>query len=265
MDLTVLVTSENLLVGLYAGVVATALGLTVMAALDSTNPVLASAALPAAVALAVLAGLVPALQAGRGSVTERFAYQPRPRLSRLPRTAIGVGMRGVRLSWRGEALVAVIALAVGAASVGADVLVAARLEGRLDATVLGRHLAAEVGPAQIGAAVLTALLGAGVGAQIILINYLERRKELGCLRALGWPRRSVSALLAGQGLILSAAAAGLAGFAVFAAGTVIGTSVTAVAIATAATVGVAAATGASMVAVPVVLVRGKLADTLREG
>jgi len=264
-DLTALVASENLLVGLLAGGVATALGLTAMAVLGTANPALASAAFPAATGLAVLAGLIPAVQAGRGSVSERFAYRPRPQLSRPPRTAAGVGLRGVRLGWRGEALVAVVALTVGAASVGAVVLVAAGFQGRLDATVLGRHLAADAGPAQIAAAVLTALLGAGVGAQVILLSYLERRKELGCLRALGWPRRSVNALVAGQGLVLSAAAGGVAGVAVAAAGTAMGTSVAAVAIAAAATVAVAAATGATMVAVPVVLVRGELVDALREG
>jgi putative ABC transport system permease protein len=264
-DLAALVTSENLLIGLVAGAVATAVGLAAVAASGAVSPALAFVAFPAAIALAMVAGLVPALQAGRGSVTERFTYQPRPQLSRPPRTAAGVGMRAVRLGWRGEALVAVIALAVGAASVGAVVLVAAGFEGRLDATVLGRHLAAEAGRAQTAAAVLTALLAAGVGTQVILLSYLERRKELSCLRALGWPRRSVSAFVAGQGIALSSLAAGVAGLAVAAAGAVVGTSVDALAIAVAATVAVAAVTGATMIAVPVVLVRGELVDTLREG
>jgi hypothetical protein len=264
-DLVALVISENILIGLLAGALATTLGLVGFALFGGSNPALPLAAFPAATVIAVAAGVFPALQATRGSVSGRFGYRPPPQLSRPPRTAVGVGMRGIRVGWRGEALVAVIALAVGAASVGAVILIAAGFGGQLDATVLGRHVAAEAGPAQMAAAALTALLGAGVGAQVILLSYVERRKELGCLRALGWPRRSVSALVAGQGLLLAAAAGLLAALAVMVAGIVVGTSLPAITIAAAATIAVAAVTGASMVAVPVVLVRGELVDTLREG
>jgi hypothetical protein len=262
--LAALVTGENLLVGLLAGTVATVLGLAGFAVFGAGSPALASAALPASIVLAVLAGLLPALQAGRAGVVARFASPPRLRLSRPPRTTAGVGVRGLWVSWRAEAVLASVALAVGAASVGAVVLVASGFEGRLDTTVLGRELAAEAGPSQVAAAVLTALLAAGVGAQVVLLSYLERRKELSCLRALGWPRRSVTALVAGQGLLLSLVAAGLAGSAVAVAGVGAGAGLGAIAIAALATVGVATAAGASAVVVPLILVRGALVDTLQE-
>ncbi len=220
-----LVELEMLLLGLAVGVVALALGLP-LAAMAGVRLLVwtMAAAVPLAVAVAALAALLPALAAARGTTMGVLTRGGRGRVrrSRPPRFALTLGLRDLVGLWRTEALLGVIAIALGAAMLGGVVLVAAAFRGQLDTTVLGVYLGERVRPFHVAVAALTLAIGALAAGQIVTLGYLERQAQLAALRALGWPRAHVLRLLAAQGLALGALG-GLAGaLAVWAAGAATG-------------------------------------------
>ena len=263
-DLTRLVVTETALVGAAAGLLAGVAGFALLAAAGKSEPALALLAAPGTALLAVVAGLAPALRAGYGAVLDRLSRRARPRLSRPPRTAPGAGISALRHGWRGDALLAVLALSVGAASVGAVILVAAAFNGQLDATVLGQHLRAEAGPAQLLISCLSAIIGALVAGQVIVLSYLERRQELAALRALGWPTSAIRGFVVGQGAGLALLSAAFAAGAVALYGVAVGANSGAVVGAALATVGVTLAVGAAISAIPAALIRSSLAEALSD-
>ena len=75
--------------------------------------------------------------------------------------------------------------------------------GRADRTLV--YLKAAVD----GSTVLAILIGAVIVGNTMLLSLFERTRELGLLRAVGWPRWRTVALLAGESLILAVGGAGL--------------------------------------------------------
>src|SRR6266511_463315 len=145
---------------------------------------------------------------GRGAAArlDHGGGRARVRRSRPPRFALTLGLRDLVGLWRTEALLGVIAIALGAAMLGGVVLVAAAFRGQLDTTVLGVYLGERVRPFHVAVAALTLAIGALAAGQIVTLGYLERQAQLAALRALGWPRAHVLRLLAAQGLALGALA-----------------------------------------------------------
>jgi hypothetical protein len=73
-------------------------------------------------------------------------------------------------------------------------MIAASFSGRLDTTVLGTHLLAEVAPVHLLIAALGLGLGAGAAGQALALRYLERVPEFATLRAIGWPPLAIAAI-----------------------------------------------------------------------
>jgi putative ABC transport system permease protein len=157
-------------------------------------------AIPIAVGLCLIAGLIPALHAARGTTTGVMRGLPRVYRSRPPRSAISLSFRDVARTWRLEAIVGVLAVAIGASMVGGVILIAAVLRSHLDATALGTYLSGHVQPFQVILALLSVVIGALALGQIVALGYLERRRHLAALRAFGWPRRQIALIIVGQAL-----------------------------------------------------------------
>lgn len=68
--------------------------------------------------------------------------------------------------------------------------------------LLGRYLAAQVGPLDIVMIMIAIVAGAGASATLLCLAYLERHVEFSTLRAVGWPRGSVATVVAIQALVL---------------------------------------------------------------
>jgi hypothetical protein len=204
---TALVEAEMLLLALVAGAAAVAAGIPLarVLGLGVTAPQLVLA-VPLALGVAALATLPPALSAARGSVVEVVRGGGRLRRSRPLLGAVELGLRDLVRQWRAEALVGVAVVALGAALVGAVQLITGAFHGQLDTTVLGAYLAGRVRPFHLVIAALTLLVGAIAVAEIVTLSCLERRRQLGALRALGWPRTQVALMVGAQ-----AVAMGLAG------------------------------------------------------
>lgn len=60
-----------------------------------------------------------------------------------------------------------------------------------------------------GATILTLVIGAIIVANTMLLSFFERTREFGVMRAIGWTRRRVMALVVGEGLALSVLGAAL--------------------------------------------------------
>lgn len=75
--------------------------------------------------------------------------------------------------------------------------------GRIDRNLV--YLKAAV----TGSTILSVLIGAVIVANTMLVSVIERTRELGLLRAVGWTKRRMLRLLLGEGLILGVIGAAL--------------------------------------------------------
>lgn len=262
-----LIELEMLLLGLVAGVVALVIGEPVALRLGlATSTGQLAAVVPLAVAVAGLAGIVPALAAARGStiamiqsiggadITNRHA----------PNGLIGIAWRELRGQWRVEAALAALAIGLGASTFGVLVLIAAAFRGQLDTTVLGTYIAGDVRPFHLVLAALTVVVGAIAAAEVVTLSYLERRAHLGALRALGWPASAVVRFLLAQAGVLGIAGGLAAAIVVMAAGLLLQAPVSAVGWGLLAAAGMSALATATAVIAPLAhAFRANPADAIR--
>ncbi len=216
-----LVELEMLMLGLGTGLIALVAGIPIVSRLGmGTSAWQLAAVVPLAIAIAALAGLVPALSAGRGSAAAAMESTGHAAVTdrRPPNGLIGVAWLEMRGQWRAEAALGAAAIALGAAILGVVVLISVAFRGQLDTTVLGTYLAGQVRPFHVVLAGLTLVVGAIAAAEVVTLSYLERRAHLGALRALGWPAWAVVRLLATQAAILGVAGGLVSAVAVTAAG-----------------------------------------------
>ena len=200
-----LVEVEMLLLALGAGLSAAVLGLALARAVGlQVTPLQLVLTVPLALALTAAASLPPAISAARGGVLRVMERGVRARRSRPLLGVAHLGLRDLVRHSRWEALLGVGAVALGAALVGGVLLISTAFRGQLDATVLGAYLAGRVRPFHAVLALLTLVVGAIAVAEIVTLGYLDRRPPLGVLRALGWPRRRLSALVGAQAAALGA-------------------------------------------------------------
>lgn len=201
-----LVELEMLLLGLSVGLVAVAAGLLLSWGFRlqaSVWPFIA--AVPLALLVAGLGAILPAAAAGRGTTLRVMVRSGRVRRSRPPGSALMLGLRELIGPWKAEAILGILAIALGAALLGGVLLVALAFRGQLDTTVLGVYLAARVRPFHVALAGLALAIGALAAGEIITLSYLERQPQLAALRALGWPRSQVLQVLMTQALGLGVA------------------------------------------------------------
>lgn len=210
--LAALIELETVLLGLVVGLV----GVVVAAIsswrmhVDSSTGRAVILILPLAVVVAALAGLLPAFFAARRGVVHVIQGRGRVRRSHPRAWPSMIAIRELLTTWRMEAFLGALAIALGAGLLGGVVLVEVAFRGTLDTTVLGRYLTAEVQPFHIALGGIAFLIGALASSQILLLSYLERLPHMATLRALGWPRSRVGAFVAVQGAMVGFMGAALA-------------------------------------------------------
>jgi putative ABC transport system permease protein len=217
------VLGELALLGLAAGVAGGALSLPLAAALHlRISPGRAVLAVPAAVALAVAAGSVPAWLASRADpvAAVRPPVLAAGRARRL-RTVTGLAVVNV-LRTPGRSLVGAVSLAVGVAALTMLTAVTLAFRGAVVGSLLGNVVAVQVRGADYVAVTATVALGVLAVADVLFLNIRERAAELAAIRAFGWPESALGRLVVTEGAViglagsLAGAAAGLAGAAGFA-------------------------------------------------
>lgn len=210
-------------------------------------------AAPLAVCVALLAALGPAVMVARDEPLEAMSERGRVRPSRAAASVLAIGARNLLHAWGIEALAGIAGVWLAATLVGALVLITTGFRGQLDTSILGVALAEHVAPYHYALLGITALIGLLGAAEVLTLSYLERRAQLGLLRALGWPRRAIAELLLGEATVVALAAAGLGVLAVILIGYSLASSWATIGLASAAAAGLAIATTFIAMLVPVVM------------
>ena len=197
-----LVEAEMLVLGLAVGIAATLLTLALLPLGLVLAPWQLAGAIPLALAVAAIAGLVPALLVLRGAPIGQLAALEPAHRSRPIRTMTWLAVRDLLGPRRVEALLGILAVALGAVLVGTVALVALAFNGHLDSTVLGVYLATQVRPFHLVIAGLTLGVGALAAGEIVSLGYLRREAAFATLRALGWSPALVVRFLVTQAITI---------------------------------------------------------------
>ena len=217
------VLGELAAIGLTAGLLAAAVSLPLAAALGlHASPERAALAVPTALGVAVIAGLVPAWLAARADPVA--AVRPAvlaARRGRQPGSVSALAATNV-LRTPGRSLVAAVSLAVGITGLTVLTALSLAFRGVVVGSLLGNAVALQVRGVDYVAVAATVLLGVLAVADVMLLNIIERAAELAVIRAFGWQESALNRLVITEGVIiglagsLAGAAIGLGAAATFA-------------------------------------------------
>ncbi|WP_426507522.1 FtsX-like permease family protein [Dactylosporangium sp. McL0621] len=157
-------------------------------------------AVPIALLLALLAGLLPALSAARARPAKGLRpVASRPRRAGRPRGPIGLGLRNL-LRVPGRTLLGACALAIGITAATVLGAITFAFHGAIVGTLLGDAVSLQVRSVDAVAVAATVLLGALAVADVLYLNVRDRSAELATLRATGWTSGALGRLVAAEGL-----------------------------------------------------------------
>ena len=221
--LFVTVLGELAAIGLIAGMLGATAALPLSAALGlHASPGRAALAVPIAVVVAVIAGLIPAWLAARADpiASVRPAVLAAGR-SRVPGGVTGLAATNV-LRTPGRALIGAVSLAVGITALTMLAALSLAFRGVVVGSLLGDAVAVQVRGVDYIAVTATVVLGVLAVADVVFLNITERSAELAAIRAFGWRESTLSRLVITEGVIiglagsLAGAATGLSAAAIFA-------------------------------------------------
>lgn len=198
-----LVVGELALLGLAAGVLGSVVAVPVarLAGLPAPGN-RAIWAIPAAVVVASLAGVVPAVRASRATPLDAVRPLVRsPRRVRPVRSLAGLATRSLTRQ-PGRAGLAAAALGLGVAAGTILLSVQQVFRGQVVGSLLGDAVSVQVRSADVWALVAILLLGAAGVADVLYLSVREQASELAVLRATGWSDRALAQLVLSQGLLL---------------------------------------------------------------
>ncbi|MDT5025623.1 MAG: putative transport system permease protein, partial [Micromonosporaceae bacterium] len=191
-----LILAEIGALGLVAGLAGAGLALPVGRLLEVDVGIAhAALAVPAAVLLALLAALWPAIRSSRshpGAAVAPAVSGPK-RAARLG----GIGRLSLANLRRvpGRAVLGATALGVGVASLVGLAAISAAFDGAVTGTLLGDAVSVQVRTTDYVAAAIAVLLGAFTVADVLYINIRERSGEYALLHATGWEDSALFRLL----------------------------------------------------------------------
>ncbi len=197
------VLGELAAIGLVAGLLGAAAALPLSAALGlHGSPRRALLAIPIAVAIAVLAGLIPAWLAARAEPVSSV----RPAVLEVQRGRRSAGITAMAsanvLRSPGRALVGAISLAVGIAGLTILVALTIAFRGVLVGSLLGDAVSVQVRGVDYIAVIATLALGILAVADVLLLNITERAGELATIRSFGWRESALGRLVVTEGAII---------------------------------------------------------------
>jgi len=197
-----LVLTEMALLGAVIGVATAVVAVGVSRLLDPAIPLgPLLLVVPLVIAMSLAAPLPALLGASRGSAASALGHGGSLGRVRM-RSVRSLAVRELLGPWRIESLFCAGSSAIGSGLVGGVVLVVGGFSGQLGPTTLGHYLGSQVGPLDVVLVVIAAAAGAAASATLLTLAYLERQVEFSTLRALGWPRGSVTTVVAIQALVL---------------------------------------------------------------
>ncbi|GGK64195.1 hypothetical protein Sme01_25880 [Sphaerisporangium melleum] len=197
------VLTETGVIGLLAGLLSAGVAvlLSSWSGLQVSMP-RALLAVPAAVVLALLAGLVPAWRAS--AVPPIEAVRPAVRVTRRARSPRGVTGLAVAGLTRvpGRTLLGATTLLVCVSALTVLLGVTYGFRGRVVGSLLGDAIVVQARPADYAATAVMFALGALAVADVLYLSVRERDTELAALRATGWRSRSLARLVLSEGAFI---------------------------------------------------------------
>jgi len=159
----------------------------------------AAIAVAAAVLLALLAGIPPALSAARAdpAAAARPAIRVERRVRR-PRTVLQLALVNL-LRVPGRTALGALSLAVGVAAVSFLLAATIAFHDVLVGTLLGHAVAVQVHTSDIAAAAAAVALGVAAVIDVQVLNMRERAGEVATLRAIGWRTQHLRRMVATEG------------------------------------------------------------------
>lgn len=173
-----------------------------------TVPLVAALAIPLGILVSVGAALLPAYRVTQLPLAQILAggevALSGPRVRRGSRSATRISELALvqLMRLRTRALLAVTAGVIATGSL--LILVAVRTEfgSTLQITLLGQAILLETGALQIGVTIVASVLAVALLAEILWQAVIDRRRDIGVLRAVGWARRQIAWLMMLQGMLL---------------------------------------------------------------
>lgn len=201
-----LILGEMALAGAIAGVAAAAAAIPIGLLGGLRIPMLlALAAVPASIVVAVLAGVIPAARAARTHPGPDLHVPARgPRFGRgRRRTVFALALSHV-IRAPGRELGAVVALAIGVSALTVLVSINGIFQQALTgtATLLGEAVLTRVAVVDQLAVVVIVLLGGIAVADLLFLNIRERGAELATLQAIGWSAFATGRVVFWEGFTL---------------------------------------------------------------
>jgi putative ABC transport system permease protein len=200
------VLGELAAIGLAAGLLGAAAALPLSSALGlHASPGRAALAVPIAVVVAVIAGMIPAWLAARAEPVA--AVRPPVLGVRRAREPGGItALAAVNvLRNPGRAAVGAVSLAVGVTALTILAAVTFAFRGVVVGTLLGNAVAVQVRGVDYVAVTATVALGVLAVADVVFLNIRERAPELAAIRAFGWRETTLNRLVITEGAIIGLA------------------------------------------------------------
>ncbi|GIJ58300.1 ABC transporter permease [Virgisporangium aurantiacum] len=198
---------EVAVIGTVAGLAAVGLAAPLAALMDIRVTIgQAVLAVPIALALALVAGVVPAVGAARTHPATalhsvRGPVRGTARRRRHARTVFGLSLVNLTRV-PGRTVLGAGALAIGVAALTVLAAVTFAFQGTVVGTLLGDAVSVTVRGVDQLAAVATVLLGVVAVADVMYLNVRDRAAELATLRASGWTEAALVRLIAYEGGLL---------------------------------------------------------------
>ncbi|MFW6090697.1 MAG: FtsX-like permease family protein [Actinomycetota bacterium] len=192
-------------IGLLAGGAAAALAVPVADWLGlATSRDQALLAVPAAMLLAVVAGLIPAWRASRTAPIDAVRPPARqPRRPYSPRGLTTLALTGLARS-PGRTALGAAGLMIGVGALTVLLAVSYGFQGRVVGSLLGDAIVVQARTADYAAAAAMLALSAIAIADILYLETRDRDTELATLRSFGWPRGTLTRMIVIEGMGLGA-------------------------------------------------------------
>lgn len=200
------VLAELIVVAAVAGILGALVSVPIAAAL--ATPISwgrAAAAIPAALVLALAAGLAPAILAARSTpiTAVRPAVTGTPRL-RIPLKGTASLAASSLARTPARTLTAATALALGLTALTALLGIVVGFQGQVVGTLLGDAIAVQVRSGDIVAAVVLTLIGLTALLDVLFLDLKENATHYASLQAAGWRDTTMTRLIVWQGAIIAA-------------------------------------------------------------